>query len=229
MHKNLIISGGIFHHFEESSSALVTILHEVDVESNVTHDVDAGIQALAGGRYEMLTINALRWGMMTADKYEPYRGEWAYRMPQSTRDALQEFVESGGALLGIHTASICFDDWPEWGTVLGGQWQWGISYHPPLGPVSVRPTENPHAVTKDIRPFEFIDEIYHDLKLQGDVVPLLEGESAAGNGPQPIVWARKYGKGRVVYDALGHDAASVKQPQHQQLLQQATRWLLADA
>ena len=228
MHKNLIISGGIFHPFDESSNALTGILHEVGVESNVTDDVDAGIHALAGGSYDLLTINALRWGMMTADKYEPYRAEWAYRMPQSSRDTLMKFVEAGGALLGLHTASICFDDWQQWGSVLGGQWQWGISHHPPLGPVSVRPTENRHVVSNGIQAFEMIDEIYHDLKLQPDVVPLLEGGTAAGVDVQPLVWAREFGNGRVVYDALGHNAASVNQPQHRQLLQQAARWLVAD-
>ena len=72
------------------------------------------------------------------------------------------------------------------------------------------------------------DEIYHCLKLEPDVMPLLEGECAAGDGPQPIVWAREFGKGRVFYDALGHDAASVNHAQHRQLLQRAAQWLLGE-
>lgn len=225
MSENLIITGGIFHPFDELSRALCEVLEEVGIRSYITEDMDAGLQSLTSGSYGMLTINALRWGMMTADKYEPYRAEWAYRMPPSSRDALRNFVVSGGALLGMHTASICFDDWPEWGALLGGRWRWGVSYHPPLGPVSARPTMVSHAVTGGVEPFELTDEIYHDLELQPDVVPLVEGESPGGDGAQPVVWARSYGKGRVVYDALGHDAASINQPQHRRLLQQAARWL----
>ena len=77
---------------------------------------------------------------------------------------------------------------------------------------------------------EFVlnDEIYHGLTLEPDVEPLLVGECAAGTGLQPVVWARDFGAGRVVYDALGHDAASVNHPQHRKLLQQAARWLLRE-
>ncbi len=228
MRRNLIISGGIYHPFAETSAALLKIFAEVGVESQVTEDVDAGIADLADGDYSMVTINALRWGMMTADKYKPFRAEWAYQTPQLTRDTLTRFVESGGALFGLHTASICFDDWPEWGALLGAQWQWGTSHHPPIGPVSVRPTSSRHVISNDVGEFELDDEIYHGLELEPDLIPLLEGECGGGDGPQPVVWAREFGKGRVFYDALGHDAASVGHPQHRQLLQQAAQWLLGD-
>ncbi len=226
MRTNVIISGGIFHPFDESSEALASLLREVGIESDIVGDVDAGIGLLSDRKADMVTINALRWGMMTADKYEPYRAEWAYRMPRSSRDKLTAFVSSGGALLGMHTASICFDDWPEWGELLGGCWQWGTSHHPPVGPVSARPTGYAHAVTKDIQPFELNDEIYHDLALEADVEPLLVGTCEACEGSQPICWARSFGNGRVVYDALGHDAASIEHPQHRKLLVQAAMWLL---
>ena len=228
MHKNLIISGGIYHPYAETSIAVQEILHSEGIDSLITEDVDAGIAALAEDDYSMVTVNALRWGMMTADKYEPFRAEWAYQMPQASRDGLTQFVASGGALLGLHTASICFDDWPEWGALLGGQWRWGDSHHPPLGPVTVRPTSIQHAVSNGLTEFELNDEIYHKLVIEPDVVPLLEGECPAGDGPQPVVWARKFGLGRVVYDALGHDAASVNHPQHRTMLKQAARWLLEE-
>ncbi len=228
MPKNLIITGGIFHPFDESSQALADALLEIGVESEITEDVDGGIASLAQGTYALVTINALRWGMMTADKYQPYRADFAYSTPQASRDGLVAFVKGGGGLLGLHTASICFDDWPEWGNVLGGHWIWGRSHHPPLGMVSAQATQQEHAVSAGIPPFELVDEIYHDMELQPDVVPLLVGETPAGTGPQPIVWAREFDQGRVVYDALGHDAPSVNQPEHRRLLQQAAQWLISE-
>ena len=224
MPNNLIITGGIFHPFLESSAALADALAESGIESETTIDMDAGLQSLREGRYDMLTVNALRWGMMTADKYEPYRAEWAYRMPEASRVALTEFVADGGGLLGVHTASICFDDWPGWQQLLGGQWVWGRSHHPPLGEVNARPTSAGHPVTVGIEPFTVTDEVYHALALESDVVGLLEADT--GEGPQPLVWARDVGQGRVVYDALGHDAASIREPQHRRLLKQAAAWLL---
>lgn len=228
MTRNLIISGGIFHPFDETSQALADILEGLGVQSEVTEDVDAAVAKLVSGNYRMLTVNALRWGMMTADKYRPYRARWAYRMPLSTGARLTGFVKAGGALLGMHTASICFDDWPEWGDVLGGTWQWGESHHPPPARVRATPTRKRHALTQGVNPFDVEDEVYHGLKLEADIEPLVVAECAGGEGPQPVVWARACGKGRVVYDALGHDAASINQPDHRRLLQNAARWLLGD-
>ncbi len=226
MPQNLIITGGIFHPFEESSAALSALLEEEGIQSDVVTDVDEGLQALPDGPYAMVTINALRWGMMTADKYEPYRAEWAYQMPAASREALSGFVNGGGSLLGLHTASICFDDWPGWQSLLGGQWVWGESHHPPPDELTVRPTEARHEVSAGVEAFTVIDEVYHALALEPDVVPLIEAD--AGDGPQPLAWAREVGRGRVVYDALGHDAASLEVPGHTRLIRQAARWLLAE-
>lgn len=224
MPKNLIITGGIFHPFEESSAALAKILTDVGIESETTTDMDAGLRSLANGEYAMLTINALRWSMTTGDKYEPYRAEWAYRMPEASQQALTRFVDNGGALLGMHTASICFDDWPGWQQLLGGRWVWGTSHHPPLGEVTATPTAAEHSVTSGVGRFTVIDEVYSALALEPDIVGLLEAD--AGDGPQPLVWAREVGRGRVVYDALGHDAASVSHPRHRRMLKQAGAWLI---
>jgi type 1 glutamine amidotransferase len=226
MPRNLIIMGGIFHPFEASSAALAALFEEEGIHSDVVIDMDGGLQSLPGGPYAMVTINALRWSMMTADKYEPYRAEWAYRIPAASREALSGFVAGGGGLLGLHTASICFDDWPGWRSLLGGQWVWGKSHHPPPGALTARPTHARHEVSAGVEAFTVIDEIYHSLALEPGVVPLMEAD--AGDGPQPITWAREVGRGRVVYDALGHDAASLEVPGHARLVRQAARWLLAE-
>ena len=172
------------------------------------------------------TLNALRWTMTTGDKYEPYRDQWAYSLSPLTRNALTTFVERGGALLGIHTASICFDDWDDWYALLGGQWQWGTSFHPPAGPVTARATRTPHWITEDVSPFTVNDEVYHHLRLAEDVDPLVVGSAEDGDGEQPVLWAREVGAGRVVYNALGHDETSMQQRDHRQLMQRSILWLL---
>ncbi len=225
MTRNLILSGGVFHPFDESSQALAQILSERGIGSEIVGDVDTAARKIQQGNLDMLTINALRWRMQTSDKYEPYRTEWAYSAPEETRLALADFVRAGGALLALHTASICFDDWPGWGEILGGRWVWGSSHHPPFGNVSVEPSGVSHAITAGIEPFEVTDEVYHDLELQPDVEPLLFAKSANGGSSQPVCWARRHGEGRVVYDALGHDAESLNQPQHRRLVLQAAQWL----
>jgi uncharacterized protein len=41
---------------------------------------------------------------------------------------------------------------------------------------------------------------------------------------QPLLWAREFGGGRVVYDALGHQPESYAVPGHREIVRRAIRW-----
>ena len=117
--------------------ALARILTSENIESEVHIDVGDAARALASGEFGMFTNYALRWPMMNHEKYAPFRKEWAYNIPELDRKIIKNFVEGGGSLLALHTACICFTDWVEWGAIVGGNWVWGSSFHPPIGLVNV--------------------------------------------------------------------------------------------
>ncbi|MEO0996592.1 MAG: ThuA domain-containing protein [Pseudomonadota bacterium] len=198
------------------------------VATTVTTDILDAVARIERGDAGCLTVNALRWTMQTGDKYKPYRARWAFEMPAAARATLTRFVAGGGRLLGVHTASICFDDWPGWRDVLGAWWQWGSSFHPPLGPVEAWPVTEPHPITQGVSGFVVDDEVYHGLDVAADAVPLLYGRAEDAGTVQPLLWAREHGRGRSVYSALGHDADSMREPMHRRLLGQSIDWLLAD-
>ena len=220
--ENLLLTGGHSHPFHETTPALAAILRESGVSSTATDDLEGGIAELATGRFAMVTVNALRFGMR-AERYAEQRARWAYSLPARSRAALRDFVAGGGALLAIHTAAVSFDDWPEWRTVVGGAWDWSRSAHPPLGAMRVSVPPSDHPIVAGLENFEVIDEAYGFLDLMPDVVPL--AVSAHGGADHPLLWARRFGRGRVVYDALGHDARSYAHPTHAELLRRAARWL----
>ena len=223
--QNLILVGGIFHDFQASAEALAMILAPLGIESRIEADLDAGIASLADNPVDLLTVNALRWEMI-GEKYDPYREAEAYSPPHKTRLAIEAHLQTGGALLGLHTASICFSDWPEWGSLLGGHWVWGTSFHPQPETVNVVPDQD--NVLGDLPPFAVHDELYTDLFLEPDAQVLAHGHSAAMPTPQPIVWSQTVGAGRVIYDALGHDSDSLQHPSHAQLLRETVKWALAE-
>jgi type 1 glutamine amidotransferase len=130
-------------------------------------------------------------------------------------------------VLALHTATICFGDWPGWGEILGARWKWGQSFHPPEQHVHVHVTDVVHPVTRGLTDFTVDDEIFHDLEPTTTLQPLLWAQATPDAPAQPLCWAREAGPGRVVYDALGHSADSVRHPSHRRLLQQAARWLCA--
>jgi hypothetical protein len=221
----LILIGGIFHDFADSAGALARVLGAAGFASEVTEDVDGALGALPQWKEPPLVVlNALRWGMSQHEKYEPYRARWALAASPAMRHGLESHLARGGGLLGLHTASICFDDWPQWPGLLGAGWQWGRSHHPPPAPARVTLAPVEHPITRGGASFEVVDEVYHELAVAADAQPLWSAQAAGDAAPLPVAWARRHGAGRVVYDALGHDAASVGQPAHARLLARAAAW-----
>ncbi|MEU8248658.1 ThuA domain-containing protein [Nonomuraea sp. NPDC048916] len=216
MARNLILSGGLFHDFDATSSALAQVLAEVGIESEITDDIAGALSEPS--EVQLITVNALRW-QMGLDRFADLRDEWRFELPAQARTTLLDHLDRGGGLLGMHSASICFDDWQGWPRVLGGSWSWPTSHHPPLGWTGVR-VHGGHPVVEGLRDFDLVDEVYSDLRVLPDVRPL-----ASSNG-QPLVWARPVRRGRVFYDALGHDTRSYDNEIHRTLLQRAALWLL---
>lgn len=218
----VVLSGGLTHDFPATTACLVSLLdgEGLDVEVHTgTAGVESALLALPGAA--LLVVNALRWTMTgpgVPPRYRDRAGVEGASPTAAARAALEAHLAAGGGLLGMHTASICFDDWPGWFAALGGAWVWGHSHHPPLGPPVAVSVAGEHPVVAGIDGFTLVDEVYGDLRYQPDVTPLLTAEA------QPLLWARDHGGGRVVYDALGHHPPSYDVPEHAEIVRRAIRW-----
>ena len=217
----MLTGGPPGHRYDITAGHLADILEHAGYKASVTVDVEACFAELDA--CDVLAVNALRWRMLD-DRYAADRADHAFSPSPAGREAVHAFLRRGGGLLASHTAPICFDDWPSWGDIVGASWRWGQSSHPPLGPAAVEVRTDAHPVVAGVAAeFEVIDEIYGHMDLASDVDPLAWG--TAGDGRQPVLWAREAGGGRVVYDALGHDERSFAVEAHRQILEQAVRWL----
>lgn len=219
----LIVSGGIFHDFAGSGAVVAGTLAAAGFETDHLTQTAAGLDHFAATGCDLLVLNALAWSMVQHDKYAPYRAEFAYDIPAPVRAAITAHLARGGAILGLHTAAICFDTWPEWGAILGVGWVWGRSHHPAPGPVTLRITDAGHPVTQGAEGFALDDELYCDMVLAPDARVLAHATTPGIAQPQPVLTVRD-GAGRVVYSALGHDPASFAAPGHRALLARAARW-----
>lgn len=216
-----ILSGGVGHPFEATSAQVADLLDAVGIGADVTDDLAAGARSLRDDPVDLLVVNALRWRMQ-ADRYAHLRDEWAFSLPEAARAAIDDHVAGGRGLLALHTAAICFDDWPGWGRLVGGAWNWDRSSHPPLGQVHVTVRTDAHPIVAGVGDFDVVDEVYGFLDQEPDVVGLVH--SAHGGREHPLLWARGVGAARVVYDALGHDERSFAHPVHQRLVRRAALW-----
>lgn len=227
MTRVLLLTGGSphAHDFPAIGASLGTVL------SAAGHDVvrvghpDEAADRLVGGQHDVLVVHGLWWRMLD-DVYEPWR-EFAYSTPPSTRETIEGFVRGGGGLLALHTAPICFDDWPGWGDIVGGSWHWGISSHPPVGPVSARIVSDHPVVAGLSSTIELVDEVYGDLDVRDGTETLALAKRSDGDAGQPVVWTYRCGDGRVVFDGFGHDDTSIADADHARLIRQAVDWVAA--
>jgi uncharacterized protein len=216
----LILSGGIYHPFAETSAALAAILSATGFACE-TRDVGPGLDRLAEG-WDLLAVNALAFSMTQAEKYAPLRAAHAFAPSGAQRAAVEAHMARGGGLLGVHTAAICFDGWDRWGALLGAAWVWGQSGHPSPDELTVTPLPG-HPVTDGIGPFRVRDELYGRLNLAPDARVLAVASCREQPVPQPVLTIRD-GPGRAVWSGLGHDMTSFGAEGHRAILARAARW-----
>ncbi|HEY5784877.1 MAG TPA: ThuA domain-containing protein [Microlunatus sp.] len=150
--------------------------------------------------------------------------------------ALLRHLDDAGGLLGMHVSATSFTGMPRWPEILGGHWVRGTTMHPPLDLARIRLHAGFHPVASgstgidgagiDGAGIEVLDERYSYLDVRDDAVVL--GDHEHDGLVHPMIWAREHGRGRVVYDGLGHDARSYDSPGHRDFLRRAVSWLTAD-
>ncbi len=220
-----VLAGGSphAHDFASTGAALVELAASAGHRCELIAHPDDAVSALDA--LDALVVCGLWWRML-GDVYDAWRAEHAYSPPEATRAALDRFVRDGGGLVAVHTAPICFDDWPGWRDVIGGAWRWGVSSHPPRGPVAATLVTE-HPVLAGLPPvMQLDDEVYGDLDVRDDVEVLAVARRDADDDDQPVVWAHHHGAGRVVFDGFGHDADSIRHPDNARLLRNGLAWVL---
>ncbi len=224
MARLLVVAGGptYAHDFDDAGATVCELLTAAghEVVERVAHP-DAIAPALERTRPDALVTHMLWWRML-ADRYAVWRDEWAYAVSDELRRAVPAFVADGGALVALHTSIISFDDWPGWGDVLGGRWIWDHSFHPPLGPVSVRITAD-HEITEGVTDYATTDEVYARMECHDGIEVLALGSHPDGS-EHPLLWTWQHGRGRVVHFGLGHDRAALTQPSTATLMVRSVAW-----
>jgi uncharacterized protein len=155
-------------------------------------------------------------------------------MSEAQKAALLDFVRSGGAFIGVHSATDTFYDWPDYGKLIGGY----FNEHPWHQKVTVDVADRDNPLVGFLAPsFAISDEIYQirDLDVAGSQVLLrLDPSSVDLKAPNvrpqpygwPLAWTRAFGQGRVFYTALGHEEAVWRDPRYQQMLANAITWAM---
>jgi uncharacterized protein len=162
---------------------------------------------------------------LNSDNLRNYDGVMIYanhdEISSSQEKALKTYVEGGGALIPLHSASFCFRNSDWFVEAVGGQFE---SHG--TGDFTATIVNAEHPVMEGVSEFETWDETYVHSKVNPDMTVLME--RVDGEHREPWTWVRTQGKGRVFYTAYGHDERTWNQPMFHQLVANGVFWAVGE-
>jgi hypothetical protein len=159
------------------------------------------------------------------DSPKPKPQNW---MTQEQAEAVRDFVAEGNGLYSLHNNSHVSLTSSMYREVMGGAY----IGHPALRPFRVRVVNKNHPITQGVDDFMVNDEQHFVAYDKDHQNILLEAENVDGltyedHGTKSISgWAHEYGKGRVVFTAVGHTIHALWAPEYLKLQKRAVQWLL---
>jgi len=200
MTKALLMIGGGYHRFASCGPILADHLKAFgSAECTVTEDRDAFLK-LDG--YDVVIVYC-QGGKLT----------------DAQEKSLCDWVEAGGAFVGIHCASDSFVENERYMEMVGSQ----FATHGPITEFRVDITDAEHDVARNIEPFTLTDEFYI-LKPRTDKPLHTVMTGSWQYKTHPMTYVREYGKGRMFYTALGHDERVFNHPSFIKLIHRGIVW-----
>ena len=139
-------------------------------------------------------------------------------LPKEAQENLLNFVKGGKGFFVQHLASASFAKWEEFGKLCGRKWVMGKSGHGPRSVFEAKVVNTEHPITKGMSSFKADDELYSKLQGAGEINVLVEAYSDWSKKTEPLVFTKKYGRGRVVHNAFGHDGRALSNPNVQKII-----------
>ena len=183
-----------------------------------------------------ITRKPLKWEAKNLDAFDAivFFTDGDLDMDASQKADLLSFVrDDGKGFIGIHSAAITFTGWPAYGQMLGGYFDghpWG-QFNAPL---VVEDAKFP-GMENFPTAFTLFDEVYQIkdfsrrnvrvlLSLDADKIDLTSKGVRRTDKDFAVIWAKNYGKGRVLYNGLGHVQAVWERPDFQKMWLEMVQW-----
>jgi len=138
----------------------------------------------------------------------------AKKREATLKQSLVDFVNNGGGLIGMHSATDTYKNWKEFNDMMGGAFA-GHPWHKDV-PIKNLAPKNPVNLDLEGAGFLVKDEIYQFrqdtakpderkmlLALDNSKEDLSKGKYGK-DALYPISWIDTYGEGRIYYSSLGH-------------------------
>jgi type 1 glutamine amidotransferase len=136
---------------------------------------------------------------------------------QQKKDLLS-FVRAGRGLVVLHSGVGAFPSWPEFAEMIGGR----IEEHAEAVKESEVTVLDAQSAAMKLFPKRFrIRDNFSPVELQKDARVLATSKTI------PVVWTKKYGRGRVFVSQFGHLDAVWDRPDIRNMVFEAIRWAIS--
>jgi type 1 glutamine amidotransferase len=134
-------------------------------------------------------------------------------------------VAGGKGLVLVHFACGAFKDWPEFQKIAGRVYDPKLRAHDPYGKFTVDIVDPEHPITKGMKAFETVDELYTCLaESDAKIKVVATARSKVDQKDYPMGFVLEYGKGRVFHSVLGHDVKAFGAEGVGELFRRACAW-----
>ncbi|MDO1513855.1 ThuA domain-containing protein [Maribacter confluentis] len=149
---------------------------------------------------------------------------------------LMDYVKKGGGLMILHGAIVVQNNSKKFSDMTGGS----FDYHPKQQQMHIKEVDSKHPLVKAFQGNGFIhmDEPYffknsyfnYNFRplLYFEVDTIEDVKHEPSNNINYVAWIKRYGKGRVFYSSLSHNAQSLEHPELLQFLMDGLQYVTGD-
>ena len=143
-------------------------------------------------------------------------------LTETQKDKLLAVVKEGVGVVALHASYYSFLKWDEYHKFYGARF---IKHGKSEARLRVTPIEQ-HAIFKGLdKPLKIVSELYQSTPVPKDCHVLGHSQEIGRGKPQPSIWTRTYGKGRIVTILPGHFADNFRKAPFQRLILNSMDWV----
>lgn len=211
----LLLSGKNNHEWQKTTPKLQEIFNQSNLFSVTITE-----------RPDTLSEKSLKPFQLVVSNWNAFP-EKSRQWPAETEKSIINFVKNGGGFVFVHSASATNYNWPEFQNMAGGTWG-DSTKHGKIAPFQVEISKTEHPVTKGLANFRTTDELWVDMRINGNPTVLANAFAPASNKGsdqlEPVILSQQIDKGRSFFLVLGHDVKAMKNLGFQTLLLRGSEW-----
>lgn len=211
-------------YIHDNIAASVACLEKICTQNNWTYEVSDDASIFTAEKIK--TFDVLIFSNTNNEAFDSDR----------QRQVFKEYIQNGGAFVGIHSAGSSEPQWPWFWANLGGK----FVRHPALQPFEIKIVDKTHPSTAHLGEiWQWQDECYFMDELNPGIRVLIaadlrtvedkEKETYPGSvfGDYfPLAWCQRFDGGRQWYTALGHKIEHYQDSDYVKHLEGGIRWAL---